>query len=70
MSYKLSLYNLVLSIDSAFISHYLWDKVSIGKFSLEKKPKIFYFARYCSIYFCMIFNAKNILVRMLIVKYM
>ena len=41
MSYKLSLYSLVLSIDSVFKSHYLWDKVSIGKFSLEKKLRCF-----------------------------
>ena len=41
MSYKLSLYNLVLSIDSVFKSQYLWDKVSIGKFSLEKKLRYF-----------------------------
>ena len=41
ISYKSSLYNLVLSIDSVFKSHYLWDKVSIGKFSLEKKLRYF-----------------------------
>ena len=33
-----------------------------------KKSKLFYFTRYYGLYFCMIFNAKNILVRVLVVK--
>ena len=38
--------------------------------SVVKKTKLFYFTRYYSLYFCMIFNTNNILVRVLVVKHL